>query len=621
MIRNWKGASTFLLLFLLMVNGCAQNNATETPAPVFTPASATQTPFVPSAQDPNYTPVVFSDFPGIFILSLNEGEHAHLFAYSPIDQPLMRLTDGPWDDISPALSPDGSKIAFASNRSGYWDLYLLEIESGETTRLTNTQAYDGAPSWSPDGAWLASETYYNNSLEIMVQSISDSSVEALMLTNNPAADHSPAWAPKGRQLAFVTTRNGNSEIYLADLDDTSEKRFTNLSNTPLTNESHPIWSWDGSKLAWAANSYSERPNGIYTWTLDTPHIPASYVGEGSWATWNQRGDSLLVMIEGGSVNYLSAYTLSGTLLLQPWQLPGTLNGMLWLPNPLPEERPNLYETSARKTPAPLWTVLRSTPDTLSVRDNLADLENVQAPVPKLHDAVDESFEALRKATSSQTGWDALANLENAFIPLTTSLDPGMNNDWLYTGRAFSLNPLIATAGWMSVARHEIGQQTYWRIYLHAQAQDGSQGIPIHDTVWDLSARYNLDPASYEAGGNFGAVPSGYWIDFTALAQNYGWQRVPALSNWRNFYRGTRFTQFIQSDQLSWYDAMLDLYPPAILLTPTQVLPPTVTPTNTSTPTNTPRPTRTPYTPQPTFTPSLTSTPLDLFDFSTPTPGS
>jgi len=61
---------------------------------------------------------------------------------------LLRLTSGEWDDISPALSPDGKRIAFASNRSGYWDLYLLEIASGETTRWTKPKPMTGGgPSW------------------------------------------------------------------------------------------------------------------------------------------------------------------------------------------------------------------------------------------------------------------------------------------------------------------------------------------------------------------------------------------------------------------------------------------------------------------------------------------
>ena len=579
---------------------------------MFTPAPATQTPFAPAAENPP-TPVIFSDFPGIFILSLAEGEYTHLFAYSPIDQPLLRLTSGEWDDISPALSPDGKRIAFASNRSGYWDLYLLEIASGETTRLTDTKTYDGAPSWSPDGAWLASETYLDGSLEILVQPINDSSAKAIRLTDNPAADHSPAWEPGGRRIAFVSTRGGDSDIYLADLDNAGSSRFQNISNTPNAIESHPLWSRDGKKLAWASNAYDARPSGIYVWDAGTAYIPAVWVGEGDWATWNARGDSLLAMLESDQSDYLTAYSLTGDLLLQSWRLPGTLSGMLWLPEPLPDPLPKTYKKAANLTPTPLAIPLSATPQLLGVREKLVPLEDVQAPYPKIHDAVDESFDALRAATINQTGWDALANLENAFIPLTASLDPGMGNDWLYTGRAFALNSLISNAGWMVTVRHEIGQQTYWQLYLYAQVQDGSMGIPLHEPIWDLNARYSLDPANYEMGGKFAPVPSGYWVDFTSLAQNFGWQRLPALSNWRNFYQGTRFNEFVRTDNLSWYEAMLELYPPEILVTPTAVLPPTATPSPLPRATSTPRPTRTPYTPVP------TSTPFTIFDVSTSTP--
>jgi TolB protein len=599
----------FPIIILLAISGCTPSS-TETP--VFTPDSPTETPFAP-ARISIPTPVIFSDFPGIFILSLSEGEYTHLFAYSPIDQPMLRLTSGKWQDTSPALSPDGEKIAFASNRSGYWDIYLLEIASGETTRLTETKTYDGAPTWSPDGAWLATETYLDGNLEILVQPISDSSAKAIRLTNNAAADHSPAWEPDGRRIAFVSTRGGDSDIYLADLNDTSGGRFINISNTPKAIESHPIWSRDGHTLAWASNAYNDRPNGIYIWNRTTPHIPASWVGEGNRAAWNARGDSLLAMLKSENKNYLTAYALDGALLLQPYPLPGTLDGMIWLPDALPEELPKSYSDSAALTPAPLWEKKLSTPEALSVRQNLSELENVQAPYPQIHDAADESFIALRESTITRAGWDALANLENAFIPLTTSLDPGLGDDWLYTGRAFSLNPLITSAGWMVAVRHEIGQQTFWNLYLRAQIQDGSMGLPLHDPIWDLSTRYNLDPASYEAGGSFAPVPAGYWVDFSALAENYGWQGLPALSNWRNFYKGTRYTQFLYKENLSWYEAMLELYPPEILVTPTLVLPPSKTPTITPRPTNTPWPTRTPFTPVP------TSTPFSIFGIGTATP--
>ncbi len=95
------------------------------------------------------------------------------------------------------------------------------------------------------------------------------------------------------------------------------------------------------------------------------------------------------------------------------------------------------------------------------------------------------------------------------------------------------------------------------------------------------------------------------MDVTSLAIQYGWERVPALPNWRTFYRGARFTEFALTGGWTGIHAMLQLYPPDVLVTPTRVLPPTLTPTRTPLPTWTPVPTRTP---RPTYTPSNTPTP-------------
>jgi hypothetical protein len=173
---------------------------------------------------------------------------------------------------------------------------------------------------------------------------------------------------------------------------------------------------------------------------------------------------------------------------------------------------------------------------------------------------------------------------------------------------------------MVVDRQDSGTQTYWRLYLRAENQDGSQGAPIENPPWDLNARYALDPKKYDAGGTYTAVPSGYWIDFTTLAAAYGWDRLPALSNWRNYYPGARFTEFVKTDGLDWRSAMLELYPEEALLTPTVVLPPTLTPSITPIPTETLIPTRTPG-PSPTATLTLAAsfTPTPRPPTSTPLP--
>ena len=87
----------------------------------------------------------------------------------------IRLTAGDWQDLAPALSPDGKMLAFASNRGGYWDLYALSLADGQTLQLTDTPEYEGNPSWSPDNRWLAYEAYVpdetGGNLEIFVRTI------------------------------------------------------------------------------------------------------------------------------------------------------------------------------------------------------------------------------------------------------------------------------------------------------------------------------------------------------------------------------------------------------------------------------------------------------------------
>jgi TolB protein len=553
---------------------------------------------------------------GQLILSIEENGNAHLFAYSPSTAGLTRLTWGPWSDITPALSPDGKAVAFASNRSGYWDIYKVDLQTATVSQLTNTPAYDASPTWSPDQAWMAYETYNDGHLDIAIRSLTDAAQSPMLLTDDAPADHSPSWSPNGRQIAFVSNRTGDSEIWLADLN-TAQNRFTNLSHTPQAAESHPVWSPDGARLAWAATAPSLGYAGTYVWDSASPDHSAVWIGSGDWPAWNADGTQITTVVHAPNQDLLAAYTLTGLPVLLPEPLAGRVRGLLWQKQAWPNPLPHAFAQAAGQTPeelsvAPI-TQISGVP---SKRWYVVPLQNVQAPSAKLHALVAQSFADLRQRVIREAGWDALASLENAFVPLTTALDPGLAEDWLYTGRAFAINSLMANAGWMSIAREDVGAQTYWRLYLRTQNQDGSQGAPIADPPWDLNARYQLDPQAYEAGGSFVAVPPGYWIDFTALAAAYGWQRLPALPDWRTYFAGARSTEFAMMGGLDWYSAMLELYPAAALITPTIVLPPTATPSRTPIPTETAEPTRTPLA---TATASLSPTPAPPTNSPTPAP--
>jgi len=601
-----------LTLLVAILASCSQplsspteTLAVDTPQPI---EAETSTP-APDAQD-------------IVLLSLEENGYAQLFFYIPQQLPLTRLTYGEWDDVSPALSPDGTQVAFASNRDGFWDLYILNLEDGEISRVTNSPDYESTPSWSPDNQWLACEIYLDENLEVAIVSLKNGDQEPIPLTESLFADHSPAWAPDGRHVAFVSNRGGDSDIWLADLDKTGEERYTNLSNTPFSAESHPVWTRDGSKLAWASAAQNIGFSGIYVWDAIQPQRPAIWIGEGDWATWNATADRMVAVIHGPNQEYLTSYTLEGELLLQPVPLPGVVRGLLWPTMILPDPLPDAYESAAAQTPLPEWNVaITQLAEGPSQRYSLTTLNDVQAPYPQLHDLVDESFVALRQRVIDEAGWDALAGLSDAFVPLTTSLDPGLGQDWLYTGRAFALNPLMSNAGWMVAVRQDYGTQTYWKLYIRTLSQDGTQGEPLHNPPWDLAARYELDPVAYEQGGKYTDVPPGYWLDFTSLARQYGWERLPSLPNWRTYYSGARFTEFAYTGGLDWYSAMLEIYPQDVLVTPTHIGPPTPTPTSTPIPTRTPVPTRTPR-PTSTNTPTRTSTPTQTFTPTlSPTPTS
>ena len=591
------------LIFVIILSACSQE-ITETPDAISTPqATATE----------DFIPVVPKDAEEMVIFSIEEDGYAHLFTYIPNKMPLTRLTNGDWDDITPAPHPSGESIAFASNRFGQWDLYLMDLANGELTRLTNTPEFEGAPSWSPDGTFIAYEAYRDENLEILVGPADNPTNDAIRLTTSPATDHSPAWAPGGRQIAFIS----NGEVILADLDKTNDQRFQNLSNTPLASESHPVWSPDGKHLVWASRSQSIGRSGVFVWNADT-QLPAKWIGDGDMPAWNTSGDQIITTVPAPNTNFIISYAVDGTILQTLTPFPHEVKSLVWanliMPDPLPRE----FDIAAEFTPAALWAP-NGFPlvEGVTGRWSLVELQNVQAPYPSLHDLADEAFIALRTRVIEEVGWDALASLENAFVPLTSELDPGFGEDWLYTGRAFAINTLMTNAGWMVAVREDYGAQTYWRLYLRAEAQDGSQVTPLHDPPWDLRARYNLDPQVYEQGGRYSDIPSGYWVDITSLAAQYGWERVPALPNWRTYFGGARFTEFILTDGLDWHTAMLQLYPPDVLVTPTRLLPPTLTPTRTPTATRTPTSTRTPRptgTLRNTATPPNTPTPPD-----TPTP--
>ncbi len=521
--------------------------------------TATPSPFQPSgtpSPTPTPTPTATSGFQaggtlgGTILLSLSEQGYSRLFWHQLSGQPFTRLTRGAWDDIQPAANPATSQLAFASNRSGHWDLYLLDLQTGLTAQLSDDPAYDGRPSWSADGAWLAYEHADGDNLEVYIRP-ADGSIEPVPISAHAALDYDPAWRPGAQQISFVSARGGNPQLWLVDLQAAGDARFRLISPSDSAQAS-PAWSPDGAWLAWAQQE--DGAWAIYSQDLSDPAAAPHRLGLGANPKWNLNGTAILAELQDPNHTYLTAYLPAGGLALAPKILSGRLEGAAWSSSALSDALPDPLAAAARVTPSAEWAALRAN-DLAQAAASLgtAPLTSVNAPYEEINAAALAPFDALRQRAAQLLGWDALSSLDSAFLPLGYLLPPDRQQDWLYTGRAFELHNALLGAGWMALVREQVDGQTYWRVYLKTADQAGGPGRPLTELPWDLAAGQSAASAS-----------GGAWVDFTALAADYGFERLPALSNWRSYYQGALFNQFALRAGLTWEEAMLQIYSAADL---------------------------------------------------------
>jgi Tol biopolymer transport system component len=173
---------------------------------------------------------------------------------------VTRLTNSPGADRHATWSPDGSQIVFESERDGNREIYVMDADGSNQIRLTNDPAADRYADWSPDGSRIVFRSDRDGNSEIYVMDADGSNVTRL--TNHAAADDLPAWSPDGSRIAFVSKRDGNSEIYVMDADGSNVTRLTSDAGT---NEM-PRWSPDGSQIAFVSRQGGNRE--IYVMDAD-----------------------------------------------------------------------------------------------------------------------------------------------------------------------------------------------------------------------------------------------------------------------------------------------------------------------------------------------------------------
>ena len=156
---------------------------------------------------------------------------------------VTRLTENPGHDWGPDWSPDGQLIAFNNDRDGNWDIYVMNPDGSGVRQLTDNPGRDWSPAWSPGGQQIAFTSDRDGNSVIYVMNADGSGVR--QLTDNPGYDADPAWSPGGGQIAFSSQRDGDSDIYVMNADGSG---VTQLTNHPGYDHS-PAWSPGGGQIA------------------------------------------------------------------------------------------------------------------------------------------------------------------------------------------------------------------------------------------------------------------------------------------------------------------------------------------------------------------------------------
>ena len=156
----------------------------------------------------------------------------------------VTILQGP-GNYEPAWSPDGTKIAYQKWESDSFDsteIYVMDVDGGNQTRLTNNSDPDDFPSWSPDGSKIVFQRVVDDFSHIFVMNADGSKQRAL--TSGANANQLPLWSPDGKQIIYQSTGTELWVIKVINATGGSERQLTPENLGGLV----PSWSPDGQKI-------------------------------------------------------------------------------------------------------------------------------------------------------------------------------------------------------------------------------------------------------------------------------------------------------------------------------------------------------------------------------------
>ena len=166
-----------------------------------------------------------------------------------------------------AWSPDGSKIAYHTNRDGNFEVYVMNADGSDPVRLTTNAAFDGFPQWSPDGTKIVfeSDRAASSSSEVLAMDVYVMNADGSGQTLIQRSGENPHWSPDGSTIVF----DNSQKIFVTNADGS---QLTQLSADTAIYSVAPVWSPDGSRIVFMSGRGAPSPDEIYVMDADGSNV-------------------------------------------------------------------------------------------------------------------------------------------------------------------------------------------------------------------------------------------------------------------------------------------------------------------------------------------------------------
>ena len=224
--------------------------------------------------------------------------------------------------ISPAWSPDGSKVAYVSLEDRKPVVYLQDLMTGRRNQISNQKGNNSAPSWAPDGSTLAVALSKDGNTEIYTVRSDGSGLRRL--TTNNAIDTEPQFSADGQTIYFTSDRSGGPQVYKMNAAGGNATRVTFNGSYNIS----PRVSPDGKTLAWI----SQRDGGFSLYAMDLASGQELRLADGATEpSFSPNGKYIMYATKGGGRTSLAVVSVDGRVKQRLTTKAGNIREPSWGP--------------------------------------------------------------------------------------------------------------------------------------------------------------------------------------------------------------------------------------------------------------------------------------------------